>query len=561
VTVASDNAMCAARRAGGSRVPRTDRDLDAPTRTAAAIPGPVRPIALDLAAFGAIALLGLARLATPFTGDQALNVLMGRVIAEGGTPYVDLWDLKHPGIFVYFATAGRLFGFGEIGIHVFELLWMLTLAVVVRAVAGRYLRNRSIATLAPALTVGLYYASTTKYHLTQTEVVVALPLLLSLVFAATSVRPGSGRRSVWLFASGLSTGVVFVFKAPYVVLCGCFLLFALMEWRREHKTTIGGAIRSMAPPLLIGILLPVTIEVVYLAGNPGLSVAWRTFVVHPRQAAAETVLVPSRLFDSSMWFLRTFGVLLALAIVGGWDRLRRGWDMVTASLVAWVAAGSLLVWAQTISWWEYHYLLLIVPLGLLAAQGLEALWDGLAGGIPSRHHRARIAMGITVLLVLWAPQGAEAGRAIASMLRSPPPFRDDASLHIYQADRDQAYADGLAATSFLREPGSHGGPIYVFADPILYHLAGRDPAISLLAPWFHPTSDLWRRLRTELEAAPPPYVFVDEGALEAIIGYNPTMADRIDSLRSWIGSRYIELRSNVGGTWYLRLDLSRGTAP
>ena len=97
---------------------------------------------LDVAVFGAILLLGLARLPAPFTGDQALNMLMGKVIADGGAPYVDLWDLKHPGIFFFFAAGGLLFGFNEVGIHLFELLWMLVLALAVRVTAEHFLDNR-----------------------------------------------------------------------------------------------------------------------------------------------------------------------------------------------------------------------------------------------------------------------------------------------------------------------------------------------------------------------------------------------------------------------------------
>jgi hypothetical protein len=122
---------------------------------------------LDVGVFAAILIVALARLPEPLFGDQALNMLMGQTIAEGGSPYVDVWDLKHPGVFFFFATAGALFGFKELGIHLFELLWMLSLAVLVRMVAGSYLRCRLAASLAPALTIGHYYALTTGYHLTQ----------------------------------------------------------------------------------------------------------------------------------------------------------------------------------------------------------------------------------------------------------------------------------------------------------------------------------------------------------------------------------------------------------
>jgi hypothetical protein len=58
----------------------------------------------------------MARLAYPFHGDQAMFILGARVLAEGGTLYVDYWDFKQPGIYLIYFLAGRLFGFNEIGI-------------------------------------------------------------------------------------------------------------------------------------------------------------------------------------------------------------------------------------------------------------------------------------------------------------------------------------------------------------------------------------------------------------------------------------------------------------
>src|SRR4030095_3337989 len=96
---------------------------------------------LDVVVFLCLLVLGAASLPIPFSGDQGLNLLIGKVISEGGAPYRDVWDLKHPGIFFFFAVGGSLFGFDEFGLHVFELIWMLTLAFVVRVVAHRWLED------------------------------------------------------------------------------------------------------------------------------------------------------------------------------------------------------------------------------------------------------------------------------------------------------------------------------------------------------------------------------------------------------------------------------------
>jgi hypothetical protein len=515
----------------------------------------MRRVALDLAVFTGILVVGLTRLPEPFFGDQTVNMLMGHVIAGGGTPYADLWDPKYPGIFFVFAAAGTLFGFNEVGVHLFELLWMLALALVARLLSAHYLRRRSVVSLTPALTVGVYYAGTTSYHLTQPEAVIGLPLLLSLGAAVVAVRPSCRRPLVWLFASGLSAGVVFLFHAPYVALPASFWLFAGTEWRRRGEP-IMRVIRRMAPPLVGGVLLPISIATTYLALTPGLGLVWWTLVVYPREAVSQCPDSLQRMIDGAIWFVRIFRVLLALAVVGAWDRLRRGWDLLTTALVAWVAGGVLLIWIQPFSGWSHQFLLLFVPIGLLGAQGVESLWRAATATATSRRLRA---IAVTALLASGAlfvrqlrPIAHEIARAFGTRCL---PF-DCASLSAYQAARYPSYANDLAIVSFLRDPHSHAGPIYVFAVPNLYHVARRPPAIPLLAAWFRPTMELWDRLMTELEKAAPPYILVNDHELRFVIAQNPALEEKVSLLRSRLEQRYQPLRTGVGGTWYLRRDLA-----
>jgi hypothetical protein len=462
--------------------------------------------------------------------------------------------LKHPGIFLFFAAGGALFGFTEIGIHLFELLWMLALAVAVRLTAGMFLRSRVAAAMAPVLTVGFYCAVATDVHLTQTEGIVGLPLLLSLVFVAAAVRRGSSRPVVFSFASGLSAGLVAVFKVPYVVLSMIFWALALVESRRAQGMEISQAMRKLAPPAVSGLLIPVTVTAAYLAQRGALGVAWWSFVVFPRQAAAETPLDLQLLRDGTVWFARTFSVPLALAAVGAVDRLRRGWDFLTLALVAWIVVGALLIWAQVIGWWSYHYLLLLVPIGLLAASGAETLLAAArARGLVYRRAAASAVLVVLTLLLVFPLRLA--ARSVSEFARARPlPLTSDSSRD-YQLEHDPAYAYAFRTTSFLRASASYPGPIYVFASPILYVLSDRPPAISMLATWFDPTSEAWDRMAGELTAASPPYIYMASGAIETLTAENPAIADDARALRSWVARRYQELRTDVGGTWYVRRDL------
>jgi hypothetical protein len=516
----------------------------------------VRRFALDVLVFVAIVLIGVSRLPTPFTGDQALNMLMGRVIVHGGVPYVDLWDLKHPGIFFFFAAGGSLFGFTELGIHLFELCWMLTLGAAVRIVAGQYVRSRAAAALAPLLTVGYYYAVATPVHLTQTEALVGLPVLSSLLFASRGVRRDARRSAALLFASGLSAGVVAVFKAPYVLIALLFWVLALVEWRRTHGGGIRGAFTKVVPPALAGALVPASLTVAYLAQTHALGVAWRTFVIYPRQAAAETSLDLQLLRDATVWFVQAFAAPLALATVGAWDRLRRGWDLLTAALVGWVVVGAILIWAQVIGWWSYHYLLLVVPVGLLAAQGIETLVRSTEERSRRRYEWLAAVIGLAAVVVLVISPLDRAGDSLSGFLRARPlPLTADAARG-FGVEHDAAYADALRTTSFLRASGSIPGPIYVFASPILYVLSDRPPAVAYLATWFDPTSEAWQEMMTELARARPPYIYVQDGALLSLAVRNPSLSDDMETLRAWLASGYRDLRTDAGGTWYIRRDLS-----
>jgi 4-amino-4-deoxy-L-arabinose transferase-like glycosyltransferase len=518
----------------------------------------IRRAALDVVVFAGILIVGFARLPEPFTGDQALNMLMGRVITDGGAPYVDLWDLKHPGIFLFFAASGTLFGFTEIGIHLFELLWMFALAVAVRLTAGQYLRNEVAAALASALTVGFYYAVATGVHLTQTEVIVGLPLLCCLALAAAAVQRPRGSAAMW-FASGVSAGVVALFKAPYILLPMIFWLLSLVELRRAQDVAWRQAIRRSAPAVP-GLLLPLVATIVYLLLKDALGVAWWTFIVFPRQAAAETPIDLQLLRDGTAWFVRTFTVPLALAAIGASDRLRRGWDLWTVALVAWVVGGVVLIWAQVIGWWSYHYLLLLVPIGLLAAAGIETLWRvARSAGLTSRRVAAVAAMLILIVL-MWSPVSLGV-RSIADFLRARPlPLTSDAA-RAFQIEEDPAYSYASRTTSFLSAPRSHPGPIYVFASPILYVISDRPPAISPLATWFDPTSEAWERMMRELTAASPPYIYMANGAIGSLTAENAAITDDARALQSWRHKWYRLLRTDRGGTWYMRRDLSPAPAP
>src|SRR5262249_13156540 len=105
-----------------------------------------------------VCLVAATAIPLPFTGDQAFYTLGGRAPSPGRLLARDVWDVKQPGIFVFYQAAGGLFGFREFGVHVFELLWQLVLALLVVRVVRDHVRHALALAAAPVLTVGAYYA-------------------------------------------------------------------------------------------------------------------------------------------------------------------------------------------------------------------------------------------------------------------------------------------------------------------------------------------------------------------------------------------------------------------
>ncbi|HEY6196900.1 MAG TPA: hypothetical protein VI504_17865, partial [Candidatus Eisenbacteria bacterium] len=144
---------------------------------------------LGVGVLGLVAFVGLGALVQPFTWDQAVFALGAERLLAGGRLYVDYWDFKQPGIFWFFALAGRLFGMHEVGAHLLELAWMLLLALVLQRSSRPWLGPLAAA-CAPLAVCGFYYAVAGSWHLLQVEGLVGLPLVLSLAAAERAARGG-----------------------------------------------------------------------------------------------------------------------------------------------------------------------------------------------------------------------------------------------------------------------------------------------------------------------------------------------------------------------------------
>lgn len=490
-----------------------------------------------------LAAVGWAAAGTPFRGDQALFTEDARRLHDGAVLYHDVWEVTNPGVFWFYEAAGTGFGFSEDGVHLFEwLYWVLFVQAVSFAVKRAHRLPRW--PLAPAVLVGgVYYLTSCSdpSHLTKAEGLVAFPLFLTAWLACVGV---SGPRASVpaLLLAGLAGGAAVLFKFAFApCVAAAWLPAAVVAVRRREW------LKLLALPL--GLVAVLAAAAGYFAANGALDDAVRSLFVTPRQVLA--VAEPAgfeRLANSVRWLVETYSPVLAAALLGTFVSLRRNYDPLVVALGSVVVVAVPVVLVQRWSWWSYHFLLVAVPVAVLAAYTWPAvvkeLTDRLTRPLTRREKGVAFAVGAALFLPALG-HGANAYlRLLHHHLGVTPDDRAAA-----RAEAGRAYADALRETDWLHGSDSKPGAMFVAGDPLFHTLSGRPMctavhgwSLELLIP------ELWDELLRELQAADPVYVYVETSPQH----YGQLIDDRCPRLRQWLTAEYAEVRRSPGGVWYER---------
>jgi len=502
------------------------------------------PSRRDVVVLAFLAGLGILNLACPFGGDQALFTLGALKLHGGAALYRDFWDLKQPGIYYFYLAAGTLFGFSEIAIHLFELLYFLAFAAVLQVSLRSYVRSAWSAALAPLVVIGPYYAIASPTVLTQLEALVGFPLYLVVWLTRCAAESTGGRRFAFALGAGAAAAVVAIFKLVYLLPVAAIVAAALAVPRRGEPGLGLRGIGTILAAGTIGLLAPLTAVAAALAHAVGAKTLYDTFVADPALILAQLPRPPiHRLVYAFAWFLERFAPLAVVAAVGLYEALRSRRAGMAVPLAAWLAAGAAALLSQRFSWWPYQTLLLSVPVALLALFGFEAIGarlSGLSWWSDPRARRSVVAAGLALAFGFFAVKTASKAAAFASHGF----FLTAAARQAYQFRTAPEYREAFDETAFLREPGAKDGDIYVCGDPVYYLFAKRNQAVALTG-WalelFLP--EQWNQLRSELTARRPPYVFVTRD-------YADLMRNRSPQTLAFLASRYRPLRTDAHGTWY-----------
>lgn len=493
------------------------------------------------AVLAGVLLVGLAQVATPFTGDQALFTVFGREANEGATYYVDLWDLKQPLLFLWYQGAGAVAGYTDVGVHLVEVLYLGAFAAVLPRLLRGHLSSARAAAIAPALSIGVYFVAAEAIDLTQAEVL-AGPIVFVAVWAAALAEPSDRAR---LFFAGICIGLATVLKLTFLPVAVAGLLVAMLEpgsgtrWRR-----IGGVLVWST----LGAAVPVMAVVGWLAASGALEPALRAWFEVAPDGPANASPPTSRLLRTVGRYLLAFGpvVLLAAAALTrlrstGLRARRPAGDSaerprLLLGMTLWIALAIPAFLVQ--HWWPYLLQIVVIPVGVLAAEGVDVVgaWRRRSPGV------GRAAVGVVTIATVVAV--AVAFPKWADLTRHG--FGVTASGRAALDEEAAAYARGQAFRSGVDVPGD----AYVLGDPTLLLVADRGLGIPTNG-WLPELlgEEEWQRVADELRAEQPPVVVIDEDVADAV-------ADRAAPALDVIDEGWCEVGSSGPDTWYVRRDLT-----
>lgn len=297
----------------------------------------------------------------PLGVDQGVFAWIGQVVASGGRPYLDAWDVKGPGVFAFSALLSLAMP-GALGMRIFDLLLqLLAVAVLVRHPVGT--NDRRAGWLAATVYLA-GYASLGFHETAQPDSWANALLVIGLVPAIRAVEEldSASIPRTLLVASAMVT-LAALFKPTYGAV-GLVPVTLLLLWLRKRPDA--PRVRT-ASFVALGFALPALACVLWLTGLGALTEMWNVVVRWNSSVyAGGTNETPRH---------------LAYAVVFGFFRNVRWWPLGLAMSVPLLlavrrnAARITLLWLFAImieiafqrKFWGYHWTALLGPLSVAAS--------------------------------------------------------------------------------------------------------------------------------------------------------------------------------------------------
>ena len=196
----------------------------------------------------AVIVFCVSRVATwafPFDSDHWIFYYLGRRWAQGATLYLDMWDHKSPLIYGYNAFLFKAFGGNIVLQRIFFTLFALVglwLFYKTAKLLFNYLQvNNPLYTARVTTLLFAFFANLSQFtNSGNNNENLGWVLLMGALYCYLRYRKGPVRNEMWLLASGIATGFVFILKANFAFLLLPLLIDLIIVLRKNFYKLIAG---------------------------------------------------------------------------------------------------------------------------------------------------------------------------------------------------------------------------------------------------------------------------------------------------------------------------------
>jgi len=483
-----------------------------------------------------------ASLLWPLSWDEGIFAWIGGVLARGGTPYVDAWDVKGPIAYFGYALANTLLGTSAHAVRILDLLLTLAGTVAVFRLLRKSI-DRSAAMIAALLlfvsVLGQGYNVNGQPDLWAGWCLVAVVTLVSV--------PGSVVR---VGVAAMFLGVAVLIKPTYAAM-GLLLLVPIAssigkDWRAYSRYAVA---------IIVGGAFPIALCAAWFWSRGALSEFWSAYIGFNVESGASNHRALSGVVNSILSFLISHrAVLVSIpAIVVGLSTSFRSTSAPiavwrTRLLATWILTLFALVILQN-RFFSYHWAPLYPPLAVAAGIGFHRLMNR-----QQNEGFARLVRGTALAAVALIAVGASLA-PLRQITRAARLVTHRITTDEYLAAFDdypgvQTAGDVRLAANYVKAHTQLSDYVFVWEDPNVNVLSGRPtpgrfafwtPLISSGEGAMTPRYEAHRAefFRT-LEQRPPALLLMERAAWRD--GNTKTIANvptKFPEFMHWIEERYV----------------------
>ncbi|MCD4686299.1 MAG: glycosyltransferase family 39 protein, partial [Anaerolineae bacterium] len=188
--------------------------------------------------------------------DSGIFAYTGRVIHDGGRPYIDAWDNKLPGVYFIDALAFAIFGTNRWALWFVENLALFSTTLVLCWLLRQRYGQDKVVWIGSLILILLSRHPALLNDTNYTEPYALLPQMIVLAAGFQMLRDPRPR---WAFIIGFASGVALLFKQTTIGVAAAFVPAILLSrhpilreekrWRWLSHIVIGG-LMSLLPVLL-----------------------------------------------------------------------------------------------------------------------------------------------------------------------------------------------------------------------------------------------------------------------------------------------------------------------